>query len=378
MTQSILRNFIPSHFHYDLVRQWPSLPDELTPSVINQFFQFVHKHRQAIERDSCVCNIPINKKYHFRYYPSLKEGKSGVCLIVVKLLAFQGGNNGVSVAVKINKMIGKSSPIRPKLFAIISTLHHKTGEYLEKEILGIKAAIDLKVFKHVAYFQKNVDHVEVLQKYYACGSLFEFLLQQRTLSSKQQLSIALQLAAHLLALHEKGYAHQDIKIKNILVKRASAPLGENFQADFIDCGSVEKSQSLGPDCFMGTIQNCSPETIALQQGVLSSIDPFKRDIWALGLVFSFLLTGMDFLNSIRLSVQDAQEKLMGYYRVPARGTDELYQFLMHSIPHSEWRYLLQGMLAIQPQQRFSIELVQMYLEKLAAEEEGRSWSVIPC
>lgn len=79
-------------------------------------------------------------------------------------------------------------------------------------------------------------------------------------------------------LHEKGFAHRDLKMENILINK-------NKNIKIIDFGFSVKDNILHKD-FCGTPHYISPEIIS--KGGYSAR---PADIWAVGIIMFKMLTG---------------------------------------------------------------------------------------
>jgi serine/threonine protein kinase len=90
-----------------------------------------------------------------------------------------------------------------------------------------------------------------------------------------------QLADALAFIHAKHYVHRDIKPSNVLLDRFGRPK----IADFGLCIPWKESEPLNE--FQGSIYYCSPEMFAHEP-----FDPFKSDIWAMGITFYEMSQGL--------------------------------------------------------------------------------------
>lgn len=107
----------------------------------------------------------------------------------------------------------------------------------------------------------------------------------RKLASTSKLSeddirrIVKQLAETLEYLHEQGVAHRDIKMENVLVD-------ERLQVKLIDFGLAVETRGCAESTVVGTPNYICPEQLTEKQ-----YDPQQADVWALGVLLYFLMTG---------------------------------------------------------------------------------------
>jgi 5'-AMP-activated protein kinase catalytic alpha subunit len=143
--------------------------------------------------------------------------------------------------------------------AILQTLDHKN-------IIAFKDS-----------FETN-SHFFIFQEYFGGGSLLERVSENKKLKEHQVKKVFYQLAEVLIYLQEKGIAHRDIKLENILCN-------SNFEIKLIDFGFATRDSGL-LETFCDSIQYCAPE-------ILSSKPYYgmKADIWSSGIVLFKILTG---------------------------------------------------------------------------------------
>ncbi len=99
------------------------------------------------------------------------------------------------------------------------------------------------------------------------------------------LDIARQAAEGLHEVHELGMVHRDIKPTNIMVERL--PAGGRF-VRVVDFGVVRlRSDAADPEGIYGTPRYAAPEQLVAGRPV-----DRRADIYALGLVLGFMLTGV--------------------------------------------------------------------------------------
>jgi serine/threonine protein kinase len=101
----------------------------------------------------------------------------------------------------------------------------------------------------------------------------------RGLELDRFVAIARQIAAALDVCHAMGVAHRDVKPLNVLFDRYG-------RAKLADFGVARVRGAAGADGVVGTPAYLAPELWRREPG-----DPFKADVWALGVVFASMLNG---------------------------------------------------------------------------------------
>ena len=99
------------------------------------------------------------------------------------------------------------------------------------------------------------------------------LLKRGPYSADETLHLAVQLAATLAAVHERGLVHRDVKPANILI-------GSSGQARLIDFGLTTRSLQSQVQVASGTFSYSAPE----QTGMLNRPLDGRADLYALGVV----------------------------------------------------------------------------------------------
>lgn len=120
----------------------------------------------------------------------------------------------------------------------------------------------------------------LILEYCPSGSLKDHISPGRPLSMNIFRSVCTQILSALCACHDKGIAHRDIKPANVLIDVHGRPK----LADF----------GLGVFCAKGNCVNCDAVSLAFAPPEFfkeKSIDPFKADVWSLGLLFLMMATG---------------------------------------------------------------------------------------
>jgi DNA helicase-2/ATP-dependent DNA helicase PcrA len=182
---------------------------------------------------------------------------------------------------------------------------------------------------------------------YVDGETLRQKLNARTLSLKEALDIAVQVAEGLSKAHEQGLVHRDLKPENLIVSRDGyakildfglAKLVEKRLAPFT-ANSTEKTLiqvNTQSGTIMGTINYMSPEQLLGQRVDLRS------DIFSFGIVLYEILTGRcPFENDNRIDTMHA----ILHEEPPAPYT------LKHDLP-AELERILTRALKKQPTERY--------------------------
>jgi eukaryotic-like serine/threonine-protein kinase len=130
-----------------------------------------------------------------------------------------------------------------------------------------------------------------VMEYLRGGTLASYLQQVGRLSVPEAAAIALQVGRALDHMHQRGYAHNDLKLENV-VFRQPIVAGEAFEPVLIDFGIATRVQQpsagslyIMPPEQLAKVKLASPPEIA------DSVDRTKIDVWGLGVVLYRMLGG---------------------------------------------------------------------------------------
>jgi serine/threonine protein kinase len=130
----------------------------------------------------------------------------------------------------------------------------------------------------------EIDEVEsecFIAMEYIEGKSIKKLIEEKTLSLKEVIDIAIQVCEGLVVAHEKGIVHRDIKSDNIMVtSRRQVKIMDFGLAKLKGASKVTKTGST-----LGTLPYMSPEQV---QGI--EVDR-RSDIFSLGVVLYEMITG---------------------------------------------------------------------------------------
>lgn len=190
-----------------------------------------------------------------------------------------------------------------KVMTVDETEVQKTWDIFDAETTALSTLNHPHIIRLYDHFQIGTQFYYILE-YCANGSLCDEISEKMGLSYPRFQTIASQIVSALLYCHEHGIAHRDIKPGNILLdeyKRAKL-------SDFGLCLRTSNGQLY--KAFSGSNEFTAPEIFLKKPN-----DPIKGDVWALGVTFAILISGMspwrsDSLGGMRQLAQ------RGIYKLP--------------------------------------------------------------
>jgi serine/threonine protein kinase len=155
----------------------------------------------------------------------------------------------------------------------------------EREAQSLAAMRNHSNIVHIHSYSRHGKFPFLIQDYIEGQSLAESLEAGQKFDENQAIEIILKVARALSVVHEEGYVHRDLKPANILIREQD---GELFLTDFGLVKIIGDHQLTKSSDVIGTPHYMAPEQF---EGRNTEIKP-STDVWALGVLFYRLLTGL--------------------------------------------------------------------------------------
>ncbi len=228
---------------------------------------------------------------------------------------------------------------------------------------GIIRIYPLRIDNRIAYAARAHEHPHQ-PWYYAMeyinkgDNLDHYIKKIRKLPVEWTIEMFYQLLITVQYIHQRGYAHCDLKPQNILLRRPPST-NESPLPVLIDFGSAANIKQ-GVQQLSASIRYSSPEVIMalsrqdIPPGTLIR-HPKKTDVWALGAILFEMLTGRPLIN---------RKRRVDITTTILRGELDSIRSLRPGI-HTSLDKLLNVMLQREPDKRPSItELIQAIEERI--------------
>lgn len=264
-----------------MITEWVSLVKEVTPFPCIPAKALKHLHRKRLEeRGFRMTNKKLGEGGFgsvYKIYPKNDHSTPLACKI---MLINRDGNRRDK-----NSMLQAYSN---EIFVMKSTDHNN--------IVCIKTNF---IYSHgLSSENLSMSHSYIVMEFASLGTLYAKLKKQGPFQEDLAGDFFGQIAAALHHLHGRGIAHRDLKLGNILLTTNDqcqeviklTDFGLSRQVNSEEAGMLRFSKPAG------TLSYMSPQIISCyilyNSGNKTSIhpyDPFKADVWALGVCLFLLL-----------------------------------------------------------------------------------------
>jgi len=188
------------------------------------------------------------------------------------------GKGGFS-RVYLVESIKYSTNFVAKVMIVNEAEQTRRWETFESEIEALQRLDSPHIIRLYDHFIENGVFYLILE-YCPNGSVQDEIEQHGELQEDRFCMIGRQVIDGLLYCHSRNIAHHDIKPHNILIDQFG-------RAKIADFGlSLRMSKGTLSDSFAGSLVFTAPEIF-----LKKSYDPFKADVWSLGVTFAVMITG---------------------------------------------------------------------------------------
>ncbi len=154
---------------------------------------------------------------------------------------------------------------------------------LEREIEALGRLRNPHIVRFYDVIELPLNHIGVVMDFVEGETLEELVQSEGGLDEERASSLLRQICNGVYEAHLSGMTHRDLKPENIMVERL--PVGDEF-VHVLDFGIVHlDGETTMTHGFIGTPLYASPE-----QAMGEAVD-HRSDIYALGAIFFFMLTG---------------------------------------------------------------------------------------
>lgn len=166
-----------------------------------------------------------------------------------------------------------------KLIKVKPGNEQQIKKYIENELTALQGINHPNVIRIYDHFKEGNTYIMIYESC-AGGNLQNRIEIVGKLVGQSLLTISKQILLAINSVHQNNYAHLDIRPSNILFDEHDRPKLSNFKM------SVNNKDDKIVDSYDYSLQFKAPEVLKRQQFV-----PEKADIWALGILFYFMVTG---------------------------------------------------------------------------------------
>ena len=172
-----------------------------------------------------------------------------------------------------------NNPVAVKMVNLMKYSHSEnTLKFLKNESSLLSKLSHVNIIHLLDYFNSN-NYIYLVLDYEDNNDLLEYLMHSKGLKNLEVINIYRQIVSSIDYCHNHNICHRDIKPENFLI-------GRDGWVRLIDFGlavEVEKDKLISLAC--GSFSYAAPEVIQCR-----AYNPYKSDMWGLGILLYVLLT----------------------------------------------------------------------------------------
>uniref|UniRef100_A0A1Q3G0T1 non-specific serine/threonine protein kinase n=1 Tax=Culex tarsalis TaxID=7177 RepID=A0A1Q3G0T1_CULTA len=253
----------------------------LSSKVVDRNKYMRHKNtrpQEASIRRHISKSSPFFKKYELTSDRAIGDGLYSTCLKCRRLSSSSSSSSSSN-----GHHSSSSSSSSGGYYAVKIVFNHsETAALVRAEVEALKACQgQANVVKFVEVL-KDSHHIYLVLELLDGGELLRRINQTRSFTESQARHYFRQMAEAVSWMHQRGYAHCDLKPENMLF---DGPSSEHLKLiDFGFAKSIENNNCVPPPA--GTIGYAAPEVFEGRSYALES-----SDLWSLGVVLYTMLCG---------------------------------------------------------------------------------------
>ncbi|CAG9977323.1 unnamed protein product [Clonostachys byssicola] len=206
----------------------------------------------------------------------------------------------------------------------------------KRQVRELETMVKFSHERYSKYFVRMLGWYEfdrnlcIAMEYFPEGDLQSYLRDRARLNEGETREVISQVLQGLAIMHKSGLAHRDIKPQNILIQQCPKPNAPaSWWVKLADFGISKRTDSMFTVAggAVGTLQYMAPEIVDRSE-TDSDLNYQSTDIWAVGAMTMYILTGVRDFRKRRLEckeIQDAGNILPQGYEMSLDGLDFVFK-----------------------------------------------------
>ncbi|CAH0042594.1 unnamed protein product [Clonostachys rhizophaga] len=211
----------------------------------------------------------------------------------------------------------------------------------KRQVRELETMVKFSQQKYSRYFVRMLGWYEsernlcIAMEYFPEGDLQSYIRDRARLNEGETQEVISQVLKGLAIMHKSGLAHRDIKPQNILIQQCPKPNAPaSWWVKLADFGISKRTDSMFTVSgrAVGTLQYMAPELVDISETDLD-VNYQSTDIWAVGAMTMYILTGVRDFRKRRLEckdIQDASNILPQGYEMSSDGLDFVFRSTFES------------------------------------------------